>query len=248
MEDLRDVVAAVGSGCLPPADGRTVVVPQAGERDAGVLAFTGHSVVFTDEDPEWVRAALAATGADPLAAPLSPAFLAALQARTGRVCDTVDVLLTATPLPGPPTLALRAADGSTHPRVGRARTRRDGVRAWRADGGVLVLGYGVAGRLEVSVEVDDGVRQHSEARTGTAPRPGLGHQLAFNARHLADGPVWAQVSPGNARSLRAFLAAGYVPVGAEALLPYPDPTPEPAPEHGAALSRHGSAQDPRVTQ
>jgi hypothetical protein len=30
--------------------------------------------------------------------------------------------------------------------------------------------------------------------------------------------VWAQVSPGNAASVRAFLAAGYRPVGAEALL------------------------------
>jgi RimJ/RimL family protein N-acetyltransferase len=31
-------------------------------------------------------------------------------------------------------------------------------------------------------------------------------------------PVWAQVSAGNARSLRAFQAAGYRPVGSEALL------------------------------
>lgn len=38
------------------------------------------------------------------------------------------------------------------------------------------------------------------------------------ARHLADEPVWAQVAPGNARSVRAFQAAGYVPVGAELLL------------------------------
>jgi hypothetical protein len=30
--------------------------------------------------------------------------------------------------------------------------------------------------------------------------------------------VWAQVTPGNAASVRAFLAAGYRPVGAEALL------------------------------
>ncbi|MBZ9642391.1 GNAT family N-acetyltransferase, partial [Streptomyces sp. PSKA30] len=30
-------------------------------------------------------------------------------------------------------------------------------------------------------------------------------------------PVWAQVSAGNARSLRALQAAGYRPVGSEAL-------------------------------
>jgi hypothetical protein len=31
-------------------------------------------------------------------------------------------------------------------------------------------------------------------------------------------PLWAQIAPGNAASVRAFLAAGYEPVGAEALL------------------------------
>ena len=32
-------------------------------------------------------------------------------------------------------------------------------------------------------------------------------------------PVRAQVTPGNAAGVRAFLAAGYLPVGAEVLLP-----------------------------
>ncbi|MBX6357860.1 MAG: GNAT family N-acetyltransferase, partial [Micromonosporaceae bacterium] len=49
---------------------------------------------------------------------------------------------------------------------------------------------------------------------------GLGRRLAAAARHLVpDGrPAWAQIAPGNAASVRAFLAAGYRPVGAEALL------------------------------
>jgi L-amino acid N-acyltransferase YncA len=49
---------------------------------------------------------------------------------------------------------------------------------------------------------------------------GLGRTLAAAARHLVpDGaPLWAQVAPGNAASMRAFLAAGFEPVGAEALL------------------------------
>ncbi len=40
------------------------------------------------------------------------------------------------------------------------------------------------------------------------------------ARHLipAGEAVWAQVAPANAASVRAFLAAGYQPVGAEAHL------------------------------
>lgn len=69
------------------------------------------------------------------------------------------------------------------------------------------MGRGVAGRLEVSVEVDEKVRHR-----------GLGRAPASAARHLAGEPLWAQISPGNARSVRAFQAAGYRQVGAEALL------------------------------
>lgn len=48
---------------------------------------------------------------------------------------------------------------------------------------------------------------------------GLGRGLARAARHLipADEVLWAQVAPGNARSVRAVLAAGFLPVGAEVL-------------------------------
>ena len=48
---------------------------------------------------------------------------------------------------------------------------------------------------------------------------GHGRALAVAARHLVpeDRPVWAQIAPGNASSLRAFLAAGYEPVGSEVL-------------------------------
>ncbi|MGW0971515.1 N-acetyltransferase family protein [Streptomyces sp. NPDC002516] len=207
MDTLRDLLDAVARGVFPPDDGATTVVPAPSHRDAGVLSLTGHSVVFTDEDPRWVRSALRVAGCDPLAAPLSPRFLTALMDRTGRAHDTVDALLVGAPLPGgaPPGL-VELAD-PLHPRVAYARERRDEVRAWAADGGVVVLGRGVAGRLEVSVEVADGVR-----------RRGLGRLLVTAARHLAAEPVWAQVSPGNARSVRAFLAAGYRPVGAEALL------------------------------
>lgn len=59
------------------------------------------------------------------------------------------------------------------------------------------------------IEVDPGYRGH-----------GLGRALASAARHLVPGdrPVWAQIAPANAASVRTFLAAGFRPVGAEALL------------------------------
>ncbi len=57
------------------------------------------------------------------------------------------------------------------------------------------------------MEVEEGVRHR-----------GLGRALVAAARRLAGEPVWARVAAGNARSLRAFQAAGYRPVGSEALL------------------------------
>jgi L-amino acid N-acyltransferase YncA len=86
---------------------------------------------------------------------------------------------------------------------------RDDVRAWRAEGGVVLTGRGVAGRWEAAIEVDPGHRCR-----------GLGRALAAAARHLipASAPVWAQIAPANAASVRAFLAAGFKPVGAEAHL------------------------------
>lgn len=101
------------------------------------------------------------------------------------------------PLPGRPETALTEVAGPGHPRVVSARRRRDEVRVWAADGGVL----------EVAVEVAEGARHRR-----------LGRRLVGAARQLAGGEVvWAQVSAGNARSLRAFKAAGYRPVGSEAL-------------------------------
>ncbi|RSS09718.1 GNAT family N-acetyltransferase [Streptomyces sp. WAC08401] len=206
-ESLRDILEAAARGVFPAADGGVTVVPQHGERDAGVIAFTAHSVVFTDEAEGWVRETLGALDCDPLAAAMHPRFLTALAARTGRAVDTVDVLLTGAPLPGRPEPALEEVADAGHPRVVSAGRRRDGVRVWTVDGGVLVLGRGVAGRLEVAVEVAEGARHR-----------GLGRRLVAAAQRLAGGePVWAQVAAGNARSLRAFQAAGYRPVGSEAL-------------------------------
>ncbi|MFP1627893.1 GNAT family N-acetyltransferase [Streptomyces sp. 5K101] len=205
---LAEILKAAAEGRFPPPDGSVTVVGQPDARDAGVVAFTAHSVVFTDEDPAWVREQLAATAADPLAAAMNPGFLWALMARTGRRMDTIDLVTVAGSLPGDPGLRLRELVDPDHPRVASALKRRRDVRVWAADAGVLILGRGVADRWEVSVEVDE------EARG-----KGLGQALARAARHLVPGPVvWSQQAPGNARSVRAFQAAGYRPVGSEAVL------------------------------
>lgn len=207
-DEVARVLEAAARGEFPVPDGSTAIVPQPSRRDAGVLAFTAHSVVFLDEDPEWIRAELAAAGSDPLAASMNPLFLASLMRRTGRSMGTVDLLTVAPALPGEPPVPLREIEDPEHPRVARARKYRDDVRVWRADGGVVVLGRAVAGRWEAAIELDEEARGR-----------GLGVQLALAARHLVPGGhVWAQQPPGNARSVRTFQAAGYRPVCAEALL------------------------------
>jgi hypothetical protein len=64
---------------------------------------------------------------------------------------------------------------------------------------------------------------------------GLGRRLARASRRLVpDGePVFAQVSPGNAASLRSCLAAGFTPIGSEVLFS----------AYGRPASGEGSASD-----
>jgi L-amino acid N-acyltransferase YncA len=87
--------------------------------------------------------------------------------------------------------------------------RRTDVSIHACEGGVVTIGRGLMGRFEVGIEVADGYRGKR-----------LGRRLAEAARGLVPGgrPLWAQIAPGNATSLRAFLAAGFAPVGMEALL------------------------------
>jgi GNAT superfamily N-acetyltransferase len=216
--DLAALLAQVAAGRPPPPDGRITVLRPPDDRSHGVLAFTGHHIVVADVGPDWVRAEL--PDGD-LSAPLNPPFLGALERATGRRVNNIDAVLVADGLPGPPPVALTVAADPAHRRVARAHRYRADVMAWTCDGGLVLLGRGVAGRWEVAVEVDEAARGR-----------GLGRALFTAARHLVGSlvrpgePVWAQVAPGNAASLRALLDAGYRPTGAEALLvgPLPDRT------------------------
>ena len=207
-EQLAGILRNAAAGTFPPADGGVTVLPQPSARDAGVWGFTAHAVVFADVDEEWVKKQLPT---DNLSAPLGPPFLQALSAATNRLPGSIDMLCFAEPLAGPPPIELTREPDHLHPRVTRALSYRDDVQAWgTADGsGVVLLGRGVAGRRETAIEVDE-----------TRRCRGLGRALAAAARHLAEPgePLWAQVAPANAASVRAFLAAGFTPVGAEILL------------------------------
>ncbi|HET6316041.1 MAG TPA: GNAT family N-acetyltransferase [Chloroflexota bacterium] len=72
----------------------------------------------------------------------------------------------------------------------------------------------MVGRCEISIELDPRARGR-----------GLGRALIAAARATvpAEVPVFAQVSPGNAQSLRAFLAVGFRPIGSEVVFVRPGP-------------------------
>jgi GNAT superfamily N-acetyltransferase len=173
-----------------------------------VVAFTAHHVIAAEIDESTIRQRI-----DPsdLSQPLSAGFLLFLAGWLGAEPGPVDLLMVAPPAPDDLELWQRD-DLLDHPRVQRAGRYRPelAVYADRAHGepdGLIVVGRGVAGRWEMAYEVAPSARGR-----------GLGRRLAASAgRFVDDGPVYAQVAPGNAASLRACLAAGYTPIGAEVL-------------------------------
>ncbi|HST67499.1 MAG TPA: GNAT family N-acetyltransferase [Mycobacteriales bacterium] len=232
---LAEVLAAAAAGNPPTPDGGVVVLPRsAGGAVAGVVGFTAHHVITADVDPGWVRSVLPPGS---LSAPMSARFLAALADRVGAEPGAYDTVLVAPPRtpPAPPTSPeLSTPPGPAHPaarvdrpdragvagivlepvvaaesaRLRRAERYRVDVRAWTVPGAILILGRGLAGRWEVSLEVDPAHRGR-----------GLGRALVTAAGGLVPPgePLWAQVSPANVASLRMFLSAGYRPVAAEVL-------------------------------
>ncbi|MFI7027860.1 GNAT family N-acetyltransferase [Microbispora rosea] len=204
MITLADVLARAAGGHPPEPGAGPTIVPQPSARHAGVIAFTAHNVVFADVGEDWIRSRLPR---DDLSAPLNPPFLRDLEERTGRRVNNIDLLTLAAPAEGPPPVELAEVADAAHPRIERAHRYRDDVRVWTCEGGLVLVGRGVGGRWEVAIEVEPAARGR-----------GLGRTLARAARHLTPHPLWAQIAPGNAASVRAFLAAGYVPIGAEALL------------------------------
>ncbi len=212
MTTLADILRGIERGVFPAPDLGITVVPAPSPREACVVALTGHIVIAADVDPAWVAAHVPPGD---LSAPTNPPFLSALEELTGRRVNAIDAMLLAPALNDPADRAA-AITGVTeltdldHPRVERAWRYRDDVRVYGDEyGGLVLTGRGLAGRLECAIEVPENFRGK-----------GHGRRLATAARALIppDAHIWAQVTPGNAASFRTFLAAGYKPVGSEALL------------------------------
>jgi GNAT superfamily N-acetyltransferase len=206
---LIGVLKAAAAGRFPSADGRVDVIASPPGRSDAVVAFTAHNMVAVDLDADEVLPHLD-TG--DVGAPMGAGFLAWLAGRLQTRAGMLDLVMVA-PAPSPDeTLpALMRREGlMEHPRLERSRRYRTDLRCYadRQDRALLVIGRGLAERWEMAIEI---MPEHRGRGLGTA--------LARSAARLVpDGePLFAQVSPGNVASVRAFLAAGYRPICSEVL-------------------------------
>ena len=195
-------------GRFPPADGSVEVVGSPPGPSDAVVAFSSHNVVAASVDRAEVLARLP-TG-DP-GAPMHPEFLVWLGDRLGSGPGMLDLVMVRIGHPVPSAVLLAPRDGvGGHPRVERSLRYRTEVAVFSDPErhGIVVIGRGLAGRHEVSIDIDPASRGR-----------GLGRAMAAAAVTLVpEGePLFAQVSPGNVASVRAFLAAGYRPICSEVL-------------------------------
>jgi GNAT superfamily N-acetyltransferase len=204
---LRTILESAARGRFPEADGSVRVFPSPPGKSQAVCGFTAHHVISANVSHEEVLERI-----DPsdLGAALNPRFVTWLGRRLEAAPGSLDVVLAAPGLADPHDGLLRESPPVEHARVSRAERYREQVAVYTAVNGeaVVVLGRGLAGRREVSLEIDEAARGR-----------GLGRRLLLGARSLIpEGDVvFAQVAPGNAASLRAFLAAGFSPIGSEVL-------------------------------
>jgi len=200
VHSLLPVLLEAAAGRFPPDDGAVVVLPPLAPGLEAVVSLTARAYVCTalpeDEALQLVP--------DAYGGATDPGTLLAL-VRGGTV-GVLDATLVRDGTGGEPVLPMCHLDD--HPRIRHARALRCDVVV-RGDGrGLVTLATGAAGRRELSVQA-------------LQPGTGDGRSLIRDALSGETGPVFAAVSPGNARSLRVFLALGFAPVGSEVLLHVP---------------------------
>ncbi|MBA3523036.1 MAG: hypothetical protein H0T85_00470 [Geodermatophilaceae bacterium] len=198
---LLPVLLDAAAGRFPRVDGGVDLLPPLPGRLAAVVSMTGHAFIATH------RAAAAFTDLVPdgYGRSLLPAVLHRLAGDGGDV-GVLDVTLVHPGRGGGAQLLRRRVDLDGHPRVQHARALRRGVVVYADERAVLTLARGLAGRTELSIEAFPG---QSGARRSIDDALGLVD---------AGTPVFAAVAPGNARSLRAFLAVGFTVLGSEVII------------------------------
>ncbi|MCU1400117.1 MAG: hypothetical protein JWN62_3226 [Acidimicrobiales bacterium] len=188
-------------GVFPRADGGVTMLDAFENGKNAVVCSTGHAFIATDA-PEL----LIDLHIDGFGAAHAPEVL--LRLARGGTIDVIDLTLVARGRGGASSLT-NSTDLDDHPRVRYARTLRTDVAVHGDGRGFVTIGTGLAGRIEMSIEIPDAARG-----------AGVGRALIDEALCLVDPgtELFAAVSPGNARSLRAFLAVGFVAIGSEVVI------------------------------
>lgn len=199
---LLPVLERAADGHHPPVDGGVTLLPELPDGNRAIVALTGHAFVCSPLSAD----DLADLGLDGFGAALDPTAI--LRVAEGGAIGVNDAILVARGIGGGTDVATTGQwDG--HHRVDHARRLRRDVVVFGDERGFFTIAGGLAGRTELSIEV---------ARPGEDP--GLGRWLLDQARRAVEpgSRLFAAVSPGNARSLRSFLAAGFTPLGSEVII------------------------------
>lgn len=198
---LLDVMLSAAAGRHPRVDGGVTFLPELDGGHRAVVAFTGRAFVLTSQDADQ----FADLALDGFGGALAPDVL--LRLADGGTIDDHDAMLVAVARPMEVSI-VRTERWDHHARVLYARRFRSNVEVFGDERGFITIADGLAGRREVSIEVTD-----------PGAEVGAGRHLLEQARALVDDEhLFAAVSPGNARSLRSFLAAGFKPLGSQVLI------------------------------
>lgn len=202
MNPLGQVLVDALDGRFPEPDAGWTRLPLWRDGVEGAVAMTGHAFLAVGDDV--TDAELERLGVDGIGGATNARTTATL-AGEGYI-ECLDALLGCRapgPVEGVEPLVERP-DLAEHPRSGLAQRLRSEVRTFGlAEGGdvLVTLGRGIGGLREIGIEVRSGAH-----RGGPAVRSAL-------ALLPVGTPVLAACSPGNARAVRTFLAAGFVPLG-----------------------------------
>jgi hypothetical protein len=212
---LARLITAAAAGQFPDPDGGWQRVPPWRPGLEAIISFTGHAVFAVRPDIPDER--LRSLGADGFGGAHDPRLISALAGPDGWI-DCLDMLLggRGTGRPGTPPRLVGRPDLADHPRARLAGRIRDQARVLgypdKARSALATLSRGLAGLTELSFELEP-------ARRGQRAGPDL-VSAALTAVPAGQLTV-AAAAPGNAASVRALLAAGFVPLGSVQLFRRP---------------------------